>query len=412
MTNFTTHTLPNGLRIVITDSPTEVVYCGLAVDAGTRDELPQESGMAHFTEHMSFKGTERRRAWHITQRMESVGGDLNAFTGKEETVYYCTCLRQHVERAIDILFDVVQHSTYPQNEMDKEVEVVVAEIESYNDSPSELIYDEFEARLFADHPLGRNILGDAERLHQFRTADMQAFVQRLYRPERMTFFLVGNVDTQRVIRLIEKQVQSSNSGSENTKRERRGLSLSGEGWGEAITLHRSCHQTHVMLGNRGFGGNDPRHLSLFLLNNILGGPAMSSRLNQLLRERNGLVYTVESTLTTYTDTGVWAIYFGCAPEDLKRCLRLVNGELQRLTDAPLTPHQLAVAKQQLKGQVGISYDNFENLAIGMGKRFLHYGRTQTPQQLYDKIDALTAEDLLQTAQTVFAPDRLLQLVMD
>lgn len=391
------------------DSPTNVVYCGLAVDAGTRDELPDESGMAHFIEHMSFKGTQRRRSWHITQRMESVGGDLNAFTGKEETVYYCSCLGEHVGRAIDVLFDIAFHSTYPQGEMDKEVEVVEAEIESYNDSPSELIYDEFEARLFANHPLGRNILGDADRLRQYRTSDMQAFVQRLYRPDRMTFFLLGNVNQDRVIRMIEKQMQGLQMHDAVSLTRLAPSSLNET---KDVVLHRSCHQTHVMLGNRSFGGNDERHLSLFLLNNILGGPAMGSRLNQLLRERNGLVYTVESTLTTYTDTGVWAIYFGCAPEDVKRCLRLVKGELQRLVDSPLTPHQLLQAKRQLKGQVGISYDNFENVAIGMGKRYLHYGKTQQPQQLCQRIDALTADELLDTARIVFNPDALLQLVMD
>ena len=391
------------------DGPSEVIYCGIAVDAGTRHELPHESGMAHFTEHMTFKGTERRRSWHVTQRMESVGGDLNAFTGKEETVYYCTCLRQHTARAIDLLFDVVQHSTYPQGEMEKEVEVVVAEIESYNDSPSELIYDEFEARLFQGHPLGRNILGDADLLRRHTSDDMKAFARRLYTPDRMTFFIYGKVDEKRVLRMIEQRTSSQPVATENIPVVPVSH-LATTGWNEVI--HRDCHQTHVMLGSRCYGGNDERHLALFLLNNILGGPAMSSRLGQVLREKNGLVYTVESTLTTYTDTGVWAVYFGCANEDLRRCLRLVNGELQRLMEVPLTAHQLAVAKRQLIGQLGISYDNYESVAIGMGKRFLHYNRTQTAQQLYDRINAITADELLQTAQATFAPEGLSQLVMD
>ena len=409
MTGFHTYTLSSGLRVIMADGPSEVIYCGIAVGAGTRHELPHESGMAHFTEHMTFKGTERRRSWHVTQRMESVGGDLNAFTGKEETVYYCTCLRQHTARAIDLLFDVVQHSTYPQSEMEKEVEVVVAEIESYNDSPSELIYDEFEARLFQGHPLGRNILGDADLLRRHTSDDMKAFVRRLYTPDRITFFIYGKVDEKRVLKMIEQRTPSQSVAVESIPTTPVSPTNT-MGWSEV--LHRDCHQTHVMLGSRGFGGNDERHLALFLLNNILGGPAMSSRLGQVLREKNGLVYTVESTLTTYTDTGVWAVYFGCANEDLKRCLRLVHGELQRLTDAPLTAHQLAAAKRQLIGQLGISYDNYENVAIGMGKRFLHYNRTQTAQQLYDRINAITADELLQTARTTFAPERLSQLVMD
>lgn len=406
-----TFLLEGGLRVVMQQAPTEVVYCGIAVDAGTRDELASESGMAHFTEHMSFKGTQRRRAWHITQRMDAVGGDLNAFTGKEETIYYCTCMRPHLKRAVDVLFDIVLHSVYPKHEMDKEVEVVVAEIESYNDSPAELIYDEFEARLFDGHPLGRNILGEADLLRQHTTADMQAFVERMYRPERMTFFFVGNVESKQVLRLLNRTLTkfpprpSFNPAlflrqpvEQNTK-------------AEIVTLHRDCHQHHVMLGGRAYGGNDARHLALFLLNNILGGPAMSSRLNQLLREQNGLVYTVESTLTTYTDTGVWAIYFGCAEEDVKRCLQLVHGALHRLTDTTLSASQLARAKEQLKGQLGISYDNYENLAIGMGKRFLHYGTTQTAEQLFQRIDHLSAEDLLAAAQNIFDTSRLTTLVM-
>lgn len=406
-----TFSLESGVRVVMQQAPTEVVYCGIAVDAGTRDEMPSESGMAHFTEHMSFKGTERRRSWHITQRMDAVGGDLNAFTGKEETVYYCTCMRPHLARAVDVLFDIVQHSVYPQHEMDKEVEVVVAEIESYNDSPAELIYDEFEAHLFEGHPLGRNILGEADLLRQHTTADMQAFVTRMYRPERMTFFFVGNVESKKVLQLLNRTLAKfpprALAGTLPSLRQTP-EELSKH---ETITLHRECHQHHVMLGARAYGANDPRHLALFLLNNILGGPAMSSRLNQLLREQNGLVYTVESTLTTYTDTGVWAIYFGCAEEDVKRCLQLVHGALHRLTDTALTTSQLARAKEQLKGQLGISFDNYESLAIGMGKRFLHYGTTQTPEQLFQRIDRLTAEDLLAAAQDTFDTNRLTTLVM-
>lgn len=407
-----TYTLDNGLRLVFQQAPTDVVYCGLAVDAGTRDEMDHESGMAHFTEHMSFKGTERRRSWHITQRMDAVGGDLNAFTGKEETVYYCTCMRPHVNRAIDVLFDIVFHATYPQHEMEKEVEVVIAEIESYNDSPAELIYDEFEAQLFSRHPLGRNILGAEDVLRQHTTADMQAFAQRLYRPERMTFFLVGNVDTKRVLRLIGRTLEKFPPRPRCEAPLLARCAVEGRAECGETVLHRDCHQHHVMLGTRAYGGNDPRHLALFLLNNILGGPAMSSRLNQLLREQNGLVYTVESTLTTYTDTGVWAIYFGCAEEDVKRCLRLVHGALHRLTDAPLSASQLARAKEQLKGQLGISYDNYENLAIGLGKRFLHYNTTRTAEQLFQRIDSLTSEDLLLAAQDIFDTSRLTTLIMD
>lgn len=405
--NFQTTTLPCGLRIVCAPSPTPVVYCGIAVDAGTRDELPAESGMAHFTEHMSFKGTARRRSWHIINRMESVGGDLNAYTGKEETVYYCAVPREHYARALDLLLDITLHSTYPQREMDKEAEVVVDEIESYNDSPSELIFDDFESLLFHDHPLGRNILGEADRLRQLQTADMQAFARRLYRPERMVLYVYGNVALKDVERVASRALPPLPTAQGQPQERVAPTALQQGGWNER---QRDTHQAHVMLGTQSYGGSDSRHLGLYLLNNILGGPGMNSRFNLALRERHALVYNVESSATCYTDTGVWSVYFGCDEADVDRCLRLVRRELQRLTDAPLSPTALNAAKRQLKGQIGISADSFENVAIGMGKRLLHYGTTQDREALCRRIDALTASELWDTAQHVFAPERLLTLL--
>ena len=385
---FQTFSLPQGLRIVCAPGQTDVVYLGIAVDAGTRDELPQESGMAHFTEHMSFKGTLRRSARQVITAMERVGGDLNAFTGKEETVYYCTCLSQHVPRAIDLLLDIAFQSTYPQEEMTREAEVVIDEIESYNDQPSELIYDEFESLIFPGHPLGRNILGDAETLRRFRSADMQRYAQRLYHPDRMVLYVLGNVEPERVFRLVEKNAACGDFN---------------------IVRDKGTHQAHVVVGAQAFGASDPRQLHLYFLSNMLGGPAMSSRLNLALRERNGLVYTVESNYTAYTDTGIWTVYYGCDANDRARCRRLVAHELDKLTQHPLSQRALDAARRQLKGQIGISYDNFENVAIGMAKRYLHYGKTLTKEALFERLDAITPENLLSTAQFVFAPERLLTL---
>ena len=413
---FTTFTLPCGLRIVCAPGQTDVIYLGIAVDAGTRHELPTESGMAHFTEHMSFKGTHRRSARQVISAMESVGGELNAFTGKEETVYYCTCLEQHVSRAIDLLLDITLSSTYPQEEMKREVEVVVDEIESYLDQPSELIYDEFESLMFPNHPLGRNILGDAEKLRTFRTADMQNFTRRLYHPDNMVLYVLGNVEPEKVVRMVEKVAPSKSPREEvssfctSHSCESRILPFGGNEKGLGlITRQKDTHQAHVVVGAQAFGGGDPRHLHMYFLSNMLGGPAMSSRLNLTLRERNGLVYTVESNCATYTDTGLWSVYFGCDAADRARCRRLVARELERLTDRPMSQRTLDAARRQLKGQIGISYDNFENVAIGMAKRFLHYGRTLSQQELFEQLDAITAEDLLVTAQTVFTPERLLTL---
>ena len=406
-----TNTLPCGLRVVCAPRRSQVVYCGIAVDAGTRDELQEESGMAHFTEHMTFKGTARRSPRQIITRMESVGGDLNAYTGKEETVFYCTTLRPHLARAIELLLDITLHSTYPQREMDREVEVVIDEIESYNDSPSELIYDEFESLLFAGHPLGRNILGEAEGLRQLTSTDMLAFTKRLYRPQRMVLFVYGDVEMKQVCRLAESHLQDLAVGPQPDAA-RTPFTAPQTDAPQHVVRQRDTHQAHVMIGTRCFGAEDPRQLSLFMLNNLLGGPGMSSRLNMALRERNGLVYTVESSLTNYTDTGVWCVYYGCDHKDVNRCRHLVQHELRRLTEAPLSGRAMEAVRRQLKGQIGASYDNAENVAIGMAKRFLHYGRTQTMEQLFERIDSLTPEQLWQTAQEVFAPQNLLTLVYE
>ena len=408
------------MRVVYAPSPTNTVYLGLALDAGTRDEKDGESGMAHFAEHLSFKGTDRRTSRQIITYMESVGGDLNAFTGKEETVYYCTCQKEHFSRAMDLLFDVVFHSKYPQEEMDKEVEVVIDEIESYNDSPSELIYDDFEAMLFQGHPLGRSILGNAERLRAYKTEDVQSYTSRLYVPSNAVLFVYGNVSEKEIMKQIRKEdppQPSLQGGRASINRlsghigstsysppYREGLGV-GPVSGSHI-IHKDTHQAHIMMGARAFGGTHPKHLALFLANNILGGPGLSSRLNLALREKRGLVYTVESTLTTYTDTGVWAIYFGCDHHDAEKCKRIVKRELQRLCDAPLSEKALNAAKRQIIGQIALSYDNFESVAIGMGKRMLHYGRTQTKEQFIDRIQALTAEQVWDAAREIFNPENL------
>lgn len=388
------------MRLVCAPSPTDTVYCGIAIGSGTRHELDSESGIAHFTEHLTFKGTQRRSSRQIITRIESVGGDLNAFTGKEETVYYCACHRQHLSRALDLLFDIVYHSTYPQSEIDKEVEVVIDEIESYNDSPSELIYDDFEAQLFHGHPLGRNILGDEQRLRQYTHDDILAYAQRQYRPERSVLFVYGNVSESQILRHIPT-ISMPHDATPHPTTPPANTTAPG-----TYTYDKGTHQSHVMIGAPSFGGNDPRHLPLYLANNILGGPGLSSRLSLALREKSALVYTVESTLTTYTDTGVWAVYYGCDHHDVKRCQRLVERELHRLVDSPLSPRTLVAAKRQLTGQIALSYDNPESVAIGMGKRMLHYNRTLSLQTLIERINDITPEQVLEAARQVFNPERL------
>jgi len=405
-----THTLPNGLRIVHTSSPTRVAYLGYAIKAGTRHELPHQQGMAHLVEHMIFKGTTHRRAWHILNRMENVGGDLNAYTNKEEMVVYAAFMNEHLERAVELLTDIVFHSTFPQHEMDKEVEVVVDEILSYEDSPQELIYDDFEELLFPNHPLGRNILGKPEQLRTYRTADALAFTAQHYRPENMVLFVKGDIDFRRIVRMAEKY--TSDIILPQPKAEvPSALSLPLPIYeARTVTMQKETHQAHVLMGGRAYDANDERRTALYLLNNLLGGPGMNSLLNVSLREKRGLVYTVESNLTSYTDTGAWCIYFGCDHDDVERCLELVHRELKKLCTQRLTDAKLSAAKKQLIGQIGVACDNFENRALDMAKSFLHYNRMEPADKLFARIQSLTADQLLDVANDMFAPERISTLV--
>ena len=445
---YNTYTLDNGLRIIHLPSDSQVVYCGYQINAGTRNEEPGEEGLAHFCEHVTFKGTERRKAWHILNCLESVGGDLNAYTNKEGTVYYSAILKEHIARAVDLLSDIVFHSVYPQAEIDKEVEVICDEIESYNDSPAELIYDEFENILFKGSPLGHNILGTAEQVRAFTTEDALRFTRKLYRPDNAIFFAYGDIDFKKLVKLIGRALADDESGklaaeklpqiSQITQISRdensiateksvssvesvgpknyssvgneKYLSVGNEIAGQTIVMQKNTHQAHVMIGTRAYDVNDDRRMPLYLLNNMLGGPGMNAKLNLALREHNGLVYTVESTMVAYGDTGTWSIYFGCDEHDVKRCLRLVRKELDKFMQKPLSDAQLKAAKKQIKGQIGVACDNRENFALDFGKSFLHYGWEKNVDRLYEQVDEITAAQIQAVAQELFDKDRLTTLI--
>lgn len=448
---YNTYTLDNGLRIIHLPSDSKVVYCGYQINAGTRNEEPGEEGLAHFCEHVTFKGTERRKAWHILNCLESVGGDLNAYTNKEGTVYYSAILKEHIARAVDLLTDIVFHSVYPQAEIDKEVEVICDEIESYNDSPAELIYDEFENIIFKGSPLGHNILGTAEQVRSFKTEDALRFTRKLYRPDNAIFFAYGDIDFKKLVKLIRKALADDDSGKvaenaansvgklaeeklpqisqitqisgdENSITTEKSVSsvksvgpenypsVGKEIAGQTIVMQKNTHQAHVMIGTRAYDVNDSRRMALYLLNNMLGGPGMNAKLNLALREHNGLVYTVESTMVAYGDTGIWSIYFGCDEHDVKRCLRLVRKELDKFMQKPLSEAQLKAAKKQIKGQVGVACDNRENFALDFGKSFLHYGWEKNVDRLYEQVDEITAEQIQAVAQELFDKDRLTTLI--
>ena len=407
---YNTITLPNGLRVIHLHSQSPVVYCGYEVCAGTRDERNGEEGIAHFCEHVTFKGTEHRTAMQVLNRLESVGGELNAFTNKEDTVYYSAILKEHFPRAVDLLTDIVFFSTYPQHEINKEVEVICDEIESYNDSPAELIYDDFESAVFAGHPLGHNILGSEEMLKEYTTEDALRFTRRYYRPENTVFFVSGDVDFKRVVALVKKATASFPEAQPLIDVTPTAVLPDYEP--QTIRHDRGTHQAHVMVGNRAYNVHDKRRMPLYLLNNILGGPGMNARLNISLRERNALVYTVESSMVCYSDTGLWTTYFGCDPKDVDKCLRFVRRELDKVMQRPLSANQLRMAKHQIKGQIGVACDNRESFALDFGKTFLHYGWKKNVESLMEDIDRITAEEIQQVAQEIFAEDRLTTLIYE
>nr|WP_308570306.1 pitrilysin family protein [uncultured Prevotella sp.] len=435
---YQTYTLTNGLRIILLHSDSQVIYCGYQVDAGARDEEPGKEGLAHFCEHVSFKGTKRRKAWNILNGLERVGGDLNAYTNKEDTTYYATILKEDVPKAVDLLTDMVFHSTFPQHELDKEKDVICEEIESYKDSPAELIYDEFENTIFHGHPLGHNILGTTDLVRSFKTEDALAFTGKYYRPDRTVFFAYGDVDLKKLVHLLERMFtiyplerafkadqgagettavlsNSSNLTSDtngNATRDKMNRALQGPEVGPhpPIVIQKQTHQSHVMVGCRAYCVSSPKRMPLYLLNNILGGPGMSAHLNVSLREHCGLVYTVESSMVCYGDTGLWCTYFGCDPKDINRCLRLMRKEFDKMITTPLTPAQLKAAKKQIKGQIGISCDNRENFALDFGKNFLHQNKETDIAELFRKIDAITAEQIQEVAQELLQKDRLTTMI--
>ena len=406
MTNYNITTLSNGLRIIHLPSTSPVVYCGIGIKAGARQEAEGEEGVAHFCEHVTFKGTKRRSSIRILNCLESVGGDLNAFTNKEDTIFYAAILKEHLSKAVDLLTDIVFNSEYPEQEIMHEVDVICDEIESYNDSPAELIYDEFENMLFSGHPLGHNILGTREKVRTYTSAHAHRFTSRYYRPDNAIFFAYGDVNFTLLVRMLEKRLRDLQVDTVLPHVESSSLVPAGQ-----KLPAESHHQAHVMLGSRTFCYNDERRLPLYLLNNILGGPGMNARLNLTLRERHGLVYTVESSMASYSDTGCWSVYFGCDHHDVKRCIRLVNRELDRFMQHPLNERQLITAKRQLKGQIVIACDNREQYTLAFAKNFLHYGRERIIEDLLQRIDAITASQIQDVAQSVFAPSHMQTLIL-
>lgn len=390
---FSLHTLSNRVRILHVHKDLPISYIGVAIDSGTRDELENESGIAHFTEHLMFKGTTHRKAHHIISRLESVGGQMDAYTTKEDTYVYSTVPAEYSERALELLSDVVLNSTFPENEMEKERIVVVDEIDCYKDSPAELIYDEFEEKLFPGQAIGRNILGSEETLENFDTKSMLKYVKRCYTADRLLVFAMGSMSEDWLMNKVEKYFSAATG-----KSKRKLTPIVSGTFNERIKM--DTNQIHCIIGTSTPKQECEDRYKMVLLNNILGGPNMSSLLNMAIRERHGYCYTIESSLTGYVDTGVWTLYFGCDEHNMDKAYNLCMKQLDMIKAERLTERQLAVAKKQLRGQVLISRQNNEAIILGLSKQVLHHEKVRPSDVILSEIDTYTPEDIRSTAENM------------
>lgn len=393
---YESYTLSNGIRLVHKPDDSPVAYCGMIINTGTREEAENEQGMAHFIEHMLFKGTTKRRASHIINRLEDVGGELNAYTNKEETVVYSIVLKEDFERAMELTADIVFNSVFPEHEIEKEVDVILDEIQSYNDSPSELIFDDFEELVFADSALGRNILGKAELLKNYTREDVLRFIANNYHTDEMVFFSLGNLDFKKLVKWAEKYFGQYAANLRNYKRQAPPPYKP-----QDISTHKDTHQIHLMLGTRAYDLDHPDRLGLYLLNNILGGPGMNSLLNLALRERHGLAYNVESSFTAYSDTGIFSIYLGCDPKNKDKSVKLMLAELRQLRENILPEARVQKYKKQLMGQLAIASQNKESLALNIGKSFLRFNKLETNEEIQKRLEAVNANKLQAIANEIF-----------
>ncbi len=399
------HNLKNGMRLVHMPADNEVAYCGLLLNTGSRDELGQEQGMAHFIEHVIFKGTTHRKAYHILCRLDDVGGEINAYTTKEETAFYAGFLAQHYDRAVELLSDIIFNSTFPANELEKEREVIADEINSFKDNPSDQIFDDFEELIYPTHPIGRNILGTPQTLVTFDEKAIRKFMARTYHTDQMVICSVGKIDFPRLTKMIDKYF-----GEVKTKRRKvERTPVIGYTPVQEIKI-QNTFQAHCVIGNVAYPAMHPSRMNLILLNNLLGGQGLNSRLNMSLREKHGYAYNVESTYTPYIDTGVLTIYFGTDPEKLEKSIVLVHKELDKLRTTKLGTLQLHRAKNQILGQIAMSADNKENLLFTLGKSIMLFNRYDTMEAIQKKIEEISADHLIETANEIFAPEKLSMLI--
>lgn len=395
MNNIEYHTLPNGLRMVYRHSHSAVEYCGVAINVGSRDENENEYGLAHFVEHTIFKGTQKRRSYHIINRMESVGGELNAYTTKEETMLYSIFPFGHLERATELIADLITSSIFPKSEIDKEREVVSEEINSYLDTPSEAIFDDFEDLIFKDSSLGHNILGSAYTISTFSSQICRDYLTRNYRPDNMVFFYMGASASDKVFHLAEKYLCSMQAKPSSNIR--------------AVPTHITnfniekridCHQAHTIIGARLPSMHTHLRYPIALLTNMLGGPGMNSILNIELRERRGLVYTVDASSSLLTDTGLFTIYYGCDTNDTEKCRKLIFNELDRLGSKEISSVKLEKIKKQHLGQILVASDNREQMALSTARATLYFNKAASSEEISEYVMSVTTSQLLEAAQLI------------
>jgi predicted Zn-dependent peptidase len=399
------HTLDNGIRLVHHRLPGVVAHCGLIINAGSRYESTPEHGIAHFIEHMLFKGTKKRKAYYILSRLEDVGGELNAYTTKEETAVHASFLKGDYERAVEIISDITFNSVLPEKEIEKEKDVVIEEINSYLDNPAELIFDDFEELIFRDQPIGHNILGTSATVKSFTQKTISDFISRHYNTDQMVFCSAGNITDDKIIRLFRKHFESIPLN----RRE----SVSETPWkyeSSSVTKNMDTFQNHCIIGNIAYNLKDQRRPGMFLLNNILGGQGMNSRLNMSLREKKGLAYNIESIYNPYCDTGAFSIYFGTDSQHLEKSIKVALSELNILRTKKLGIIQLSKAKNQIKGYFARGYEYHESLMLGLGKSLLVFNKIDTLEEICKKIDNLTSLELLGIANDIFDQSKLSTLI--
>ncbi|MBN8821917.1 MULTISPECIES: pitrilysin family protein [unclassified Spirosoma] len=397
MEDYQVYTLPNGIRIAHKQiSHTQIAHCGIMLDIGSRDEQPHQQGLAHFWEHMAFKGTEKRKSYHIITRLETVGGELNAYTTKEKVCFHASVLDAHFEKAAELLADITFHSVFPEKQIERERGVILEEMAMYYDSPEDAIQDDFDELVFPNHALGGNILGTTETVESFGREDLQRFIAENYDTSRIVFSSVSKLPFKQVVKVAEKYFRDV--PAQHTTRQRK----TPTGYVPRQTrVERPITQAQCALGRPAYGLADPRRLPFFMLINLLGGPGMNSRLNLNLREKYGLVYSIDATYTPYLDTGFLGIYFGTDPKKVDKAHMLIMKELKRLREQPLTTLQLHQTKEQLIGQLAMAEESNNSFMLMMAKSLLDIDRVEALTDIFNDINAVTSEQLQTLAQEAF-----------